>query len=75
VISLSGAGYAVFTTMGDTLRSFLYWFEFLAPAVGLSGVAILVLGLVLFLLFIFVVNWVFAGFAGQSKNQGNSNSR
>ena len=75
VISLSGAVYAIFAATGGTLGSFLRWFEFISPLPGLSGIAILAAGLVLFLLFNFVVNWVFAGFAGQSENQETSNCR
>ena len=49
-ISLSGAVFAILAVMSGALWNFLKWLEFLSPVPGLSGVAILAVGLMVFLL-------------------------
>jgi len=75
VISFSLALYVVLSTTGGAMLRFLRWFDFLAPVPGLSGIAILAVSPVIFLLFVFVAHWVFTGFAGRSEDRRDANSR
>jgi hypothetical protein len=61
--------------MSGALWNFLKWLEFLSPVPGLSGVAILAVGLMVFLLFVIVIHWVVVGFAKQTEEQRDANLR
>ncbi|MDP6705516.1 MAG: hypothetical protein QF893_04150 [Alphaproteobacteria bacterium] len=74
-ISFSGAVLAILAAMSDALWDFLKWFEFLSPVPGLSGVTILAVSMVIFLLFVFVIQWVVTGFAEQSEEQRDAKLR
>jgi|GEM_PF-1460629 hypothetical protein len=63
-VACAGLFFLTFSGQHNVFRNMMHWVEFLSPMPGLSGLALLFLVPVFFLVAILVVSWVVLGFRG-----------
>jgi hypothetical protein len=63
-VACAGLFFLTFGGQHNVFRNMMHWVEFLSPMPGLSGLALLFLVPVFFLVAILVVSWVVLGFRG-----------
>ena len=62
VTACAATGYVVLALLWEELQSLLRWIDWLAPRPGLSGIALLALSPIAFMVLVAIAHWVNLGF-------------
>ena len=67
--ALAAFYFLAFVIFDDGIQGFLKWIEFLAPAAGLSGLGLVFMVPVFFLMAVFAGGWIHAGFKQDAETR------